>query len=169
MIGRIAALAVLLSLASCPRVAERSASLAAPDLETAAIARGLVRDPGDRDIAGLYARDTDRICIVRAGQGHRIGAFVDYGDGIACSGAGRVTRTGETLAISLGKGCELTARFDGDRIVFPALAPDACRALCSGRARFDAVEVERLSDSEAEARTMRAARNRLPCATDAGS
>jgi hypothetical protein len=166
MIRLLALLVVLATLASCPPRPHAGTEVSgAPDLETAAIARGLVADPDDVELTGLYARDTDRICIVRDGLRYRIGAFVDYGDGITCSGAGRVTRSGESLRIELGDGgCSFTARFDGERIVFPGRLPDACARLCARRASFAALEASRLSESASEAAAMRDSRGRLPCA-----
>jgi hypothetical protein len=159
-----AALIALALLASCPQVRHRVDEVRAPDLETAAMLRGLVRDPGDVDVAGLYARDTDRVCVVRQGGGYRVGAYVDYGEGIACSGAGTLARSGERLTVALGKGCEFDARFDGDRIVFPATVPASCARLCGGRASFAALNATRLSDSPAEAAAMRDVGGGLPCA-----
>lgn len=118
-----------------------------------------MRDPSGRDVTGLYARDTDRVCVVPEGRAYRIGAFVDYGDGLSCAGSGRATRSGEVLRIELrGKGgiaCTFVAKFDGDRIVFPANLPDGCRRFCAPRASFAALNVERLSESAAEARALR--------------
>ena len=153
-------------LASCPRVERGMADVAAPSLETAAVLRGLVRDPSDVEPVGLYARDTDRVCVVRRGGGYRIGAYVDYGEGIGCNGVGAASRSGERLRVTLGDGCDFDARFDGDRVVFPAALPDACARLCGGRASFAALTVLRLSESASEAAAMRDARGRLPCATD---
>jgi hypothetical protein len=57
---------VLLFLALTACSGGQSGNAQAPqDLETAAIERGLVRNPDDSDLTGLYARDTDRICVVR--------------------------------------------------------------------------------------------------------
>ena len=127
------------------------------DLESAAVERGLVRDPRDTDVVGLYARDTDRVCIVRRDDGYRIGAFVDYGDRITCTGSGKLTRSGETLHIELGEGeaCSFEARFDGEKIRFPGNMPDGCRQLCAQRASYAGLEVERLSESAAEAAALR--------------
>ena len=137
------------------------------DLETAAIERGLVRDPSDTGLTGLYARDTDRVCIVQKGSSYRIGAFVDYGDGLSCTGTGAVTRAGETLSVKLtGKGgvtCIFDARFTGDRITFPANVPPECAKFCSQRASFAALDVERLSESAAEARALRSAEGKRLC------
>lgn len=137
----------------------------AADLESAAIERGLVRDPDATAIVGLYARDTDRVCIVPDGRGLRIGAFVDYGDDVTCSGAGSLTRSGERLRVDLGAGCAFDARYDGERIGFPAAMPAACANLCAKRASFAALEAVRLSDSQSEARAMRDADHKLLCRT----
>ncbi len=108
---RMRALALVLLLTACSGGGQGSGNAQAPqDLESAAIERGLVRDPDDSDLTGLYARDTDRICVVRSGSKYRIGAYVDYGDRITCSGSGTVERSGETLKVTLGKdGCNFEA------------------------------------------------------------
>lgn len=141
------------------------ATATAPDLESAAIAAGVIADPENTDITGLYARDTDRVCIVPDRLNYRIGAFVDYGDQQNCGGSGAVTRVGETLHIKFDKaeGCDFDARFDGDRIVFPGRLPDACAKLCARRASFAALDVSRLSQSVSEASTLRDAKGRLLC------
>lgn len=156
---------VLLLLASCPSRPATIVVPRAPDLETAAVARGLVRDPRDRDPTGLYARDTDRLCIVPQGGGFRVGAVVDYGDGLSCNGAGRASRSGGALRIDLGPNCAFDARFDGDRIDFPARLPEGCAALCARTASFAALGVDRLSESISEAAAMRDAKGALPCAS----
>ncbi|ATY31392.1 hypothetical protein [Sphingomonas psychrotolerans] len=159
---RVLALALL--LAACSGGQEGGNAPAPQDLESAAIERGLVRDPDDSDLTGLYARDTDRVCVVRAGSAYRIGAFVDYGDRITCSGSGTVERSGATLKVALGKqGCRFDAQYDGDRIKFPGTLPDACKPLCARRASFTGLEVTRLSESTAEAAAMRDASGRRLC------
>lgn len=165
MIGRaIVAVVLLAALASCPRQAPQVRSTGAPDLETAAILRGLVRDPADRDIAGLYARDTDRVCIVPRDGGYRIGATVDYGEGQGCSAAGDVSRSGDSLRVRLGRDCRFDAAFDGDRITFPAVLPEPCASACLRSGTLAALDAERLSESVAEAATMRTADGSTPCA-----
>ena len=137
---------------------------AATSLEAAAIEAGVIPDPNNSDITGLYARDTDRVCVVPAATGYRIGVFVDYGDKVRCSGSGTVTRAGEKLRLDFGgKGCSFDARFEGDRIVFPGRLPDDCRKLCTERASLAALDVSRLSDSIAEASTLRDGRGKLLC------
>jgi hypothetical protein len=160
------ALALLLLLSACNGAKPVENAAVPQDLESAAIERGMVRDPRDTEIAGLYARDTDRVCIVPEDGGYRIGAFVDYGDRITCSGKGTVSRVGEKLRIELGEGedrCGFDARFDGDKIYFPGNVPDACQKLCARRASYAGLEVARMSESVAEASAMRDSQGRQLC------
>ena len=139
---------------------------ASADLERAAIARGLVRDPDEMRLAGLYARDTDRVCVrPRSGETARIGVFVDYGDGITCSATGSVRQEGQALHLTLGRGgsCAFEARFDGTAIRFPGTVPAACAALCAKRASLSGLEVTLLSESDAEAAALRDAGGRRLC------
>jgi hypothetical protein len=160
------ALALLLLLAGCSGGQQAAKDQPPQDLEKAAIERGLVRDPADTEIAGLYARDTDRICIVPSSIGYKIGAFVDYGDGITCSGTGTASRVGETLHIELGAdgACGFDAKFDGDKITLPGAVPAGCDKLCTRRASYAGLEVSRLSESPAEAAAMRDANGKRLCA-----
>jgi hypothetical protein len=154
-------------LAACSGAQQAPVNEAQPqDLESAAIERGLVRDPRDTEIVGLYARDTDRVCIVKHEGGYRVGAFVDYGDRITCSGSGNVTRVGDRVHIQLGKeedDCSFDARFDGDKLYFPGNVPDGCQKLCAKRASYAGLEVERLSESAAEAQALRDPQGRALC------
>lgn len=156
------AIGLLLFLAACDRAPP------APDtpgarLESAAIARGLVADPAKQTPIGSWANDTDHLCIVPDAAGLRIGASVDYGEGQACAASGAVERRGDTLDVVFGS-CRFGARFEGDRISFPAALPPACARACIGRASLAALSVERLSDSASEAATLRAPGGRLLCA-----
>ncbi len=161
------ALALALLLAGCSGAQQPAGNAQVPqDLESAAIERGMVRDPKDSEIAGLYARDTDRVCIVGDESGYRIGAFVDYGDRITCSGSGKVTRVGERLHVQLGKeedDCSFDARFDGEKLFFPGNVPDGCQKLCAKRASYAGLEVTLLSESAAEARALRDPQGRSLC------
>lgn len=160
------ALALLLTAVGCRSGTVPASAPATPasGLEAAAIRAGVIADPASTDPTGLYARDTDRICIVPSATAYRIGVFVDYGDQQRCGGSGTLTRVGETLHVQLGQtGCDFDARFEGDRIVFPGNLPDACRQVCERRASIAALDVDRLSDSISEAATLRDAHNRLLC------
>lgn len=134
-------------------------------LEAAAIAAGIVADPAASDPTGLYARDSDQLCIVPSTTAFRIGLHVEYGDTYSCSGVGVATRVGETLHVELtsAPGCAFDARFEGDRIAVPGALPDACQKACTERASLAGLSVERISDSPAEAATLRDGRGRLLC------
>jgi hypothetical protein len=157
--------ALLLLLAACGRASAPERNDRPPDLENAAIEAGVIPDPSGADITGLYARDTDRVCIVPAARDFRIGLSVDYGDGQACSGVGRATRAGDRLHVVLQglADCQFDARFDGDRILLPPRLDRACAKRCTGRATLEALEVGRMSESAAEAATLRDSGGRLLC------
>ncbi|PTS88014.1 hypothetical protein DBR17_05170, partial [Sphingomonas sp. HMWF008] len=73
-----AALLAVLTLAACGRD-DRKVPAATPTpqrLEAAAIEAGIIPDPASTDITGLYARETDRVCIVPSATAYRIGIFV---------------------------------------------------------------------------------------------
>ena len=162
---------VLLLIAGCSgsgKKAETGTNQAAPvGLEAAAIEAGVIPDPNNSDITGLYARDTDRVCVVPTATAFRLGVFVDYGDQQSCGGSGVVTRVGEKLHVEFDKvdGCSFEARFEGDRIVFPGRLPDACQKLCQRRASLAGLDVSRLSESVSEASTLRDSKGRLLCSS----
>lgn len=160
-----AALLLVLTLVSCSKPAATGNAADQVDLERAAIAAGVIRDPADTDLTGLYARETDKVCIVPDTVGYRIGATVDYGEGQMCAGAGRVTRSGETLHVEFdgAPGCSIEAKFDGERIDFPGRVPAACAALCGKRASFAALGAVMQSSAIAEARTLRDPRGKALC------
>lgn len=118
--------------------------------------RGLVADPDRVDATGLYASDTDRLCLVPRGGGYRIGASVDYGEAQGCLARGTAKGRG-SLAVDLGGGCRFTAKLDGDRLTFPALVPPACDRACRGRATLATLTADRLSASASEAASAPAA------------
>lgn len=167
-----AALLLVLVLAGCHRAEPKPAATPTPvGLEAAAIQAGVIPDPASTDITGLYARESDRVCIVPSATAYRIGVFVDYDEQQNCCGSGTVTRVGETLHITLDRGgeggdsaCSFDARFEGDRIVFPPRVPDGCQKVCIHRASIAALDVARLSESISEASTLRDSRGRLLCA-----
>lgn len=158
------AIAALIVLAGCSRRDDVAAQRAREvPLERAAIAAGVIPDPLSSDLTGLYVRDTDRICIVPAAQGFRIGASVTYQSGPGCDAAGTVKRDGAVLHVDLGRDCRFDARFDGDLIAFPAQLSSACQALCGGRPTLASMTVSRLSNSPSEAASMQDGAGKLPC------
>ncbi|WP_245968185.1 hypothetical protein [Hephaestia caeni] len=163
-----AALLALALLAGCSDRADEASVAnagAGGDLEAAAIAVGVIPDPASTDPTGLYARATDRICVLPAPQDFIIGIDMDYGDGQHCTASGTARREGELLRVTLAgnEGCGFDARFEGDRIVLPGTLPKGCAHYCTGRASLAGMEADRLSDSAAEARAMRDAKGRLLC------
>lgn len=148
-------LAALL-LAGCgDRAREKRADSPGARLEAAARDAGLISAGENASLVGSWARDTDRLCVVPGkGDGYRVGAVVDYGEGQTCAAAGTATRSGGKLDVRFGA-CRFTARVDGDRIVFPAELPTDCEGVCAGRASLAAVTVDRISSSAAEASTLR--------------
>lgn len=160
---RLLALALLLGgcgQGSAPDAATGSGA----ELERAAIEAGLVPDPARASIIGAWSRDNDRVCVVPGPGGReRIGIVLDYGEGDGCVAAGTVRRSDDRLDIDLGA-CRVDARFDGERIAFPAEVGEACARSCRGNASLAALAVERVSGSAAEAATLRAPSGRLLCA-----
>lgn len=139
----------------------------AADLETIAIERGVIPDPEQLTLAGTYARDGDRMCIVGQGGRYRVGAYSDYGEALLCSASGTATRSGEVLRISFGDaGCAFDARIAGEEIVLPGALPQACERLCDTPASLAGLQVARISDSEVEARSLRDPRGRALCPAD---
>ncbi|WP_374942307.1 hypothetical protein [Sphingomonas sp.] len=131
-------------------------------LEAAARGAGLITDPKG-SLVGAWMRDTDRVCIIPgAGGATRIGALVNYSDGQACAAAGTLERSGERVGVIFGD-CRFDARFDGERLTFPAELPVACERMCQGRASLAALVVERQGASASEAATLRAPDGTLLC------
>ncbi|PAX08482.1 hypothetical protein [Sphingomonas lenta] len=161
MVGVLAALL----LAGCgeDRATTNTASAGAK-LEAAAIEAGLVPDPERATLIGSWAADSDRVCVAPGEGGRdRIGVLLDYGEGNGCVAAGGVRRAGDRLDVDFGR-CRVQARFDGERISFPASVPQDCERLCRGNATLSALSVARVSDSAAEAATLRTPSGRLLCA-----
>lgn len=132
-------------------------------LERAAVAAGMVPDPS-ADLTGLYAREDERMCVVPAARGWRVGIVTQMVDEPGCTAAGTLERDGDRIAMDLGEGCAFAARFEGDRVVFPAEVPDACARGCAGRATLSALDLPMMSDAPAEAAALRDRRGRTLCA-----
>lgn len=156
---------VLLLLTACQEQgATTNTASAGVKLEAAAIEAGLVPDPERATLIGSWAAESDRVCVAPgAGGRDRIGVLLDYGEGNGCVAAGRLRRAGDKLDIDFGE-CRIQARFDGERISFPASVAQDCERLCRGSATLSALSVARVSDSTAEAATLRAPSGRLLCA-----
>jgi hypothetical protein len=157
---------LLLAASACHRKAEApNNATAGAALEQAAERTGLIIDSAKVDLVGAWARDTDRVCVVRTSDtSYRVGALIDYGAGQECAARGTATRTGDTVDVRFGA-CRFRARLDGDRLAFPASLPAECDSLCSGRASLAALDVDHLSTSQSEASTLRAPDRTPLCAS----
>lgn len=166
---RRAALALLGLLAACGRshAPAPQQTGAGARLERAAIASGMVSDPAKIDPVGVFASESDHVCILRAGRDYRIGASVDYGDGHHCIARGTAKGAGK-LNVALGGGCHFEARLDGGKLTFPPVLPEACEQLCTGRASLSALTAERLSAAASEAASLPAPDGKPLCGGDAG-
>jgi hypothetical protein len=151
-----AAALLLLALAGCkgPPSRDVDSNDAGIMLERAAIEAGIVADPARLDPIGAYASETDRVCVIRADGQMRLAAVVDYDEDHGCAARGTATGRGR-LRVDLGDDCRFEARFDGERLFFPAAVPTVCDRKCTGRASFSALNASRLSGVETEARAMR--------------
>lgn len=147
-------------LAGCGPAAEADEAAAGRALEQAARTAGIVVDLADA--RGVYAAGEDRLCLTGAAPRYRIGVSVDYGEGQRCLARGDARGRGD-LTIDLGQGCGFAVRRDGDRLLFPAKVPDACARACQGRASFDALAYERLSEAGGEAARLRGSDGKLLC------
>ncbi|MFT3978324.1 MAG: hypothetical protein QM688_14635 [Sphingomonas bacterium] len=156
---RKAAAAFALALAAChdaPRDPTPGDHGAGEQLERAAIAAGMVSDPAHVDPVGAYASESDRVCILRAGRGYRIGASVEYGEGHRCLARGAASGKAGKLAVAFGEDCRFEAHLENGRLVFPPLLPGGCDALCTGRASLSALAADLLSGARSEAEALRA-------------
>ena len=168
---RAAALIALTMLSACSGKhdsADQASGGSGARLEQAAIATGVIRDPGSTDLTGVYASDPEQVCVVPVAKDFRIGVTLDYGEGQQCSAAGSLVRDGGVLKVDLGGGCAFDARFDGQGIKFPGALPDACQKKCTGRATMAGLSVDALSNSLSEATTLADAKGRALCAPDGG-
>ncbi len=155
--------ALALLLVACGSQPQPAQDTPGARLEAAAVQAGLVTDPAKASLAGSWARDTDRVCVVAdQGDTFRIGALIDYGEGQGCAASGTAQRRGDRVAVTFGA-CRFTAQFEGDRIVFPAEMPSVCDRSCTGRASLATLTVDHLSASASEAETLRAPSGKLLC------
>ena len=128
---RRALLAALL-LAGCGSPPPAPQDTPGSRLERAALRAGLVGDPARAGLAGSWAADTDRLCIVPAGRDlFRIGALIDYGEGQGCAAAGTARRRGQTVAVGGPKVTPLAVLED-------SRCPAGVQCVWAGRVRISA-------------------------------
>ncbi|MFK3890187.1 hypothetical protein [Sphingomonas sp. NPDC079357] len=155
------AVVLLTLLAACsPAHDVREDDAAGRALEVAAHRAGLVSEVADA--TGVYAVGEDRLCLTGAAPRYRIGVSVDFGEGQRCIGHGIAQGRGD-LTVDLGDGCRFTATRIGDQLLFPVRTPAACARSCQGRATFDTLSLDRLSEASGEATRLRGADGKLLC------
>jgi hypothetical protein len=157
---RLTAFAMLLS--GCGQTPEQATSPEAAGLEAAAVERGLVDNASDAPLTGVFASGGGRVCMLESGS--RIGVVSQNGEGGRCAASGTFERRGGGLRVGLGD-CRFEAGYDGEHIVFPGDMPEACNRLCTEAASLADLNVDRLSDSPAEAAALRDDRDRTLCPT----
>ena len=115
-------------------------------------------DPDDTDITGLYARESDRVCVVPARR-RRTGSACSsiMATSRAAAASGTATRTARRCTSTSARRPDAvsTRGSTATASCFPARLPDACQTACSGRASLAGLTVERLSESASEAATLR--------------
>lgn len=90
-------------------------------------------------LTGLYlgegeGRQQDRICMLRQPSGTvRFGIVTLERDRAACSGLGRVERSGTGLRLIMtgDEDCTIRAKIEDGTIAFPAAIPASCSYYCS--------------------------------------
>lgn len=149
---------ILLLLSICALSAcEGAPSLISDDgaggtLERTAIDKGIIPDPTQLDLEGLFEAgpelENDRFCAAKKGDDYRVGLFVYYGGDQVCEAKGEADLDGETVDLTLRSVnknkddvCTLSAVFDGTRIVFPGAIPESCNAICARRASLAGVSI----------------------------
>ncbi len=163
-----------ISLAGCDGASLAPASDAASnsELERAAIDAGIIVDPANLDLAGLYEAgselNNDRFCAVRDEDNYKVGLMVYYGSDQMCAGQGQAVLDGESVLITIAaqdddeETCEITAIFDGEQIAFPGSISNNCARLCSQRASMAGVSIPLVeSGSKSAARAKDAEANRM--------
>lgn len=122
------------------------------------------------DLTGLYVgqgegRQKDRICMVSASSGAvRFGIVTLEPDRAACSGIGRVERTGEQLRLIMGgdENCTITATMNETQIALAATVPESCSYYCSPAGRLAGKTFTKADDTrEVALRTADLVGNRL--------
>ena len=163
MIRNIGLFLLGLSIASCSAPEpEPKADQELSALDNAAIDAGLITDPDQLDLQGVYetrsALGTDRFCAIgNRDAGYEIGVLAVFGRDSQCEARGRATINGDELQIELNehpegevsgaegeaiKACQFTAFFDGTVVRLPGELPKVCDSICSDRASFAGVNFQ---------------------------
>ena len=149
-------LALLLLLAACDRsgAPEGGGNAAAPAASgtESGSAKG-PSTPAARDrLAGLYeggaGEQKNQLCLVEKGGETQFGLIVWGGNLHSCSGAGRATRSGDRLTLTMtgDETCTISASLEDGKISLPATLPTGCAYYCGARANMGGASFARVGD-----------------------
>lgn len=96
------------------------------------------RAVGTSELTGVYlgageGRQQDRICMIEVPQGDvRFGIVTLEPDRAACSGLGRVERSGANLQLIMEgeEPCVVPGTLNGTRVVLASVVPESCNYYC---------------------------------------
>lgn len=167
----MAAMAAML-VASCSN--EAASDAAGHALDRAAMAQGLLGKeiaPPTGVFERLQGKARDRMCVVGSEEdGWRFAAEWQATDRSICLTGGMIrVSAGENSSNSSdeengqhwrmrfhgAQGCDIDLLAQSDRLNFPEALPAACAALCDGKIRLAAAQMDRISWSEEEALQVR--------------
>jgi hypothetical protein len=108
-------------------------------------------------ITGLYeggtGRPANQMCIMEGGGQPRFGLVV-WGENLhSCSGSGTVSRTGNTLRLTMAgdEACTIEARISGTTVTLPEAVPDGCAYYCGARASLTGARFTQKGNTESDA------------------
>jgi hypothetical protein len=150
-------LAALLVLAACDRgdpIARNQAESGPPAARTVA---KTAKPATSARLAGLYEGGTgaqkNQMCIVEKGGEARFGLLVWGGNLSSCMGAGRATRKGEALTLTMtgDETCTIEATLRDGIVTLPGKLPLGCAYYCGARASFAGARFGRAGDDVKQA------------------
>lgn len=145
-------LLILLFLAGCGRGDEPTDNRAAPDSAARPTARPGSATAAEARLAGLYeggaGAQKNQLCIVGDGGKAQFGLIVWGGNLHSCSGAGRASREGDRLTLTMtgDETCTIEATLKDGRVTLPQTLPLGCAYYCGARATFAGASFERVGD-----------------------
>ena len=108
-------------------------------------------------LAGLYeggsGAQKNQLCIVDKGRETQFGLIVWGGNLHSCSGAGRATRSGERLTLTMtgDETCTVNATMKDGTVTLPETLPTGCAYYCGARASFAGARFTRSGDDSKKA------------------
>ncbi len=153
-------LLILLVLAACGRDDPAADNRAAPGPGGPA-AESRSPSPAkaaEARLTGLYeggaGAQKNQLCIVEKGREAQFGLVAWGGNLHSCSGAGRASREGEKLVLTMtgDETCRIEASLEEGVVSLPAKLPLGCAYYCGARASLDGARFTRSGTGEAEAK-----------------